>query len=102
MREQLIINLYNLLSNLNKKQQYNYLKNTINNNFNCGIYFFFEPDNMINETQLKISYIGITKKNKNNRLEKHQKNGPSSFRDHVKKALIKKHNSNFHYNYRFV
>jgi hypothetical protein len=97
MREQLIINLYNLLSNLNKKQQYNYLKSPINKNFNCGIYFFFEPDNMINDTQSRISYIGITKNNKNNRLEKHQKGGTSSssFRKHVKEALLVKHNVNF-------
>lgn len=95
MREQFIINLYNLLSNFKKKQKYNYLKNPINKNYNCGIYFFFDTENKISDTQLKISYIGKTKNNSNNRLEKHQKGNASSFREHVKKALVEKHNVNF-------
>ena len=87
MRKQLIQRLYEILNNHVKNHGYNYLRNQIPKDFNCGIYFFFEKITQIENNQFKITYIGITKKNNNNRLEKHQINGPSSFRDHVGEAI---------------
>ena len=68
-------------------QGFQYLKRSIPSNFDCGIYFFFDEALTISKDQFKITYIGITKNNKHNRLERHQINGPSSFRDHVNEAF---------------
>jgi hypothetical protein len=90
MRNLLIEQLYLILKNHEVNIGYFYLKNPIPASFSCGIYFFFDKITPISEDQFKITYIGITKNNKNNRLEKHQKKGPSSFRDHVKEAIENK------------
>jgi hypothetical protein len=87
MRKQLIARLYEILENHKNTFGYNYLLNPIPNDFECGIYFFYDKITTIENGQFKITYIGITKNNKNNRLDKHKINGPSSFRDHVNKAL---------------
>jgi len=87
MRQQLIARLYEILENHKNNFGYNYLLNPIPNDFECGIYFFFDKITPIENGQFKITYIGITKNNKNNRLEKHKINGPSSFRVHVEEAL---------------
>jgi len=88
MRQQIIERLYKILE-LHKIQfGYFYLRNQIPQDFAFGIYFFFDPITTIGNNQFKITYIGITKNNKNNRLDKHKNNGPSSFRDHVKEAII--------------
>lgn len=91
MRESLTIQLYEILENHKNTYGYHYLYNQIPNNFNCGIYFFFDNTTHIKEELFKITYIGITKNNLNNRLEKHQINGPSSFRDHVQAAIENNH-----------
>ncbi len=88
MRKQLITRLYEILENHKNTFGYKYLLNPIPNDFKCGIYFFFDNLTTIENDQFKITYIGITKNNKNNRLEKHKINGPSSFRDHVNESLI--------------
>jgi hypothetical protein len=87
MRNQLIERLYLILKNHEVNNGFSYLNNPIPTSFSCGIYFFFDKITPISEDQFKITYIGITKNNKNNRLSKHQKKGPSSFMDHIKKAI---------------
>jgi len=88
MRNQLIERLYLILKKHEVKNGYSYLINPIPTSFSCGIYFFFDKITPMSEDQFKITYIGITKNNKNNRLSKHKNKGPSSFRDHVEKAII--------------
>lgn len=88
MRQQLIERLYEIFKNHETKHGYHYLKDPIPKKFTSGIYFFFDKKTQTSNNQYKITYIGITKNNKNNRLEKHQNNGPSSFRDHVREAII--------------
>ena len=90
MRNLLIERLYLILKNHEVNNGYFYLSHSIPKNFSCGIYFFFDTINSILVNQFKITYIGITKNNKNNRLKKHQKNGPSSFRDHIGEAFKNK------------
>ncbi|WP_273212229.1 GIY-YIG nuclease family protein [Runella zeae] len=94
MRHIYLNQLYTILSDLKERQGDHYLSNAIPLQFNCGLYFFFNPQNPISQHQFKIIYIGITKDNINNRLEKHQKAhiSASSLRKHVGKA------SNFLYN----
>jgi hypothetical protein len=87
MRNLLIERLYQILKNHEVNNGHFYLQNPIPTSFTCGIYFFFDKITPISEDQFKITYIGITKNNKNNRLEKHQYKGPSSFRDHVGEAI---------------
>lgn len=91
MRETLTKQLYEILENHKNTYGYHYLCNPIPDNFNFGIYFFFDRITSIREDLFKITYIGITKNNLNNRLEKHQLNGPSSFRDHVQEAIETNH-----------
>ena len=87
MREQFVRSLHEILYKYKEIQGFEYLNRPIPSNFKCGIYFFFDELLTIPNDQFKITYIGITKNNKNNRLEKHQINGPSSFRDHVGEAI---------------
>jgi hypothetical protein len=87
MRNLLIKHLYQILKNHEVQNGHFYLRNPIPAGYLCGIYFFFDKITPISEDQFKITYIGISKNNKNNRLEKHQNNGPSSFRDHVEEAI---------------
>jgi len=91
MRQELINQLYQILETHKHYQNYQYLRNSIPMDYKCGIYFFFDEITPISNNQFKITYIGITKNNRNNRLEKHQKNGPSSFRDHVNEAILNKY-----------
>jgi|688.fasta_scaffold565904_1 hypothetical protein len=91
MRQQLIKRLYEILKTHETKHGYLYLKDTIPQMFTSGVYFFFDKTTPIENNQFKITYIGITNPNKNNRLHKHKNNnGPSSFRDSVKKAISNK------------
>ena len=86
MREQLIKKLYEILEiNTNYGGGYHFLRDHIPQEFKSGVYFFFEVDNK----KPRITYIGITKPNRNNRLQMH-KNGASAFRDHIDKAIINK------------
>ncbi|MDF7821164.1 hypothetical protein P1X15_26310 [Runella sp. MFBS21] len=96
MRHIYLNQLYTILSDLKEKQGYHYLLNAIPLQFNCGLYFFFDPQTPINQHQFKIIYIGITKDNINNRLEKHQKAhiSASSLRKHVGSALNLLYNEN--------
>lgn len=88
MRQQLINRLYEILKTHETKHGYHYLKDTIPQMFKSGVYFFFDKITPIENNQFKLTYIGITNPNENNRLEKHKKNnGASSFRDSVKKAI---------------
>ncbi len=88
MRQQLIERLYEILKNHETKHEYNYLKDPIPKKFTSGIYFFFDKKTPIKNNQFKITYIGITSPNENNRLEKHKKSdGASSFRVSVKEAI---------------
>ena len=88
MRQQLIERLYEILKNHETKHGYHYLKDPIPQKFTSGIYFFFDKKTPIKNNQYKITYIGITSPNENNRLEKHKKNDDaSSFRKSVKEAI---------------
>lgn len=92
MRKFLVEKIYSNLNDYsNKINEFHFLKNPINNNFkkSGGVYFFFENFKTLNLDYLKIIYIGITKNNENNRLEKHQKGDASSFRKHVSESLEK-------------
>jgi hypothetical protein len=86
MRQKSVEDLYKILEKLKCSQEFQFLSKPVPINYMCGIYFFFDKITPILSKQYKITYIGISNNNKNNRLEKHQK-GESSFRDHVKEAL---------------
>jgi hypothetical protein len=96
MREELIKRLYKILEKHRIKHGYHYLKDTIPSQFTSGLYFFFDETTPIENDQFKITYIGITNPNGNNRLEKHQKphNEASSFRRSVNKAISNRFGSN--------
>ena len=89
MRHQLIKRLYEILKTHETKLGYHYLKDTIPQMFTSGVYFFFDKTTPIENNQFKITYIGITNPNENNRLDKHKKNNnsASSFRESVYKAI---------------
>jgi hypothetical protein len=95
MRQQIIKRLYEILKTHETKHGYHYLKDTIPKLFTNGVYFFFDKTTPIENNQFKITYIGITNPNENNRLGKHKNdNGASSFRDSVKKAISNKFDIN--------
>lgn len=88
MRQQLIKRLYEILKTHETKHDYHYLRDKIPQMFSSGVYFFFDKTTPIENNQFKITYIGITNPNENNRLDKHKNNdGGSSFRVSVKKAI---------------
>jgi hypothetical protein len=92
MRQKSVEDLYKILEKLKCSQEFQFLSKPVPTNYMCGIYFFFDKITPILSKQYKITYIGISSNNKNNRLEKHQK-GNSSFRDHVKEALSNRYSS---------
>lgn len=89
MRQQLIKRLYEIFETHETQHGYHYLKDPIPQMFTSGVYFFFDKTTPIENNQFKITYIGITNPNENDRLDKHKK-GTSSFRESVKKALSKR------------